>query len=58
MRTLHLLQHALDGAGAAGAVHLDVEFVGVVGHLDGLEIEIGLGVGGAAAFGLLVGWEF
>lgn len=25
--TIHLLQHALDGAAAAGAVHVDSEFV-------------------------------
>ena len=30
--TVRFLQHALDGARAAGAVHLDVEFIGVVCH--------------------------
>ena len=40
--TVHLLQRALDGAGAAGAVHLDVELVGVFGH-GGCEWVWGLG---------------
>lgn len=35
--TVHLLEHALDGAGAAAAGHGDVEFVGVLGgHCCGL----------------------
>ena len=37
-RTIELLQHAVNGAGAAAAAHADVELVGVlssVGHCDG-----------------------
>lgn len=37
MLTLKLLQHALDGAGAAAAGHGDVELVVVLGHFGGVE---------------------
>jgi len=33
--TLELLEHALDGAGAAAAGHGDVELVVVLGHFGG-----------------------
>jgi len=34
--TIELLEHALDGAGAAAAGHGDVELVVVFGHFGGL----------------------
>lgn len=45
--TVHLLEHALNGAGAAAAGHGDVELVVVVGHV----VCICVGAGGSEEFG-------